>query len=133
MRFSHWGTCLSEGVSQYFALLESTFRLSHVKTLYYPIVVFFLCVAGCRSSILEDPTMTIPFSVAQASHVTLTIENSYNTIIATLVDADMQPGQYHVVYDANSLQQGIYFYTVECRGLQSDYYLKATQKILLLK
>lgn len=104
-----------------------------MNALYYPIVIFFLCVAGCRSSILEDPTMTIPFSVAQASHVTLTVENSYNTIIATLVDADKQPGQYQVVYDASGLQQGIYFYTVECRGLHSDYYLKSTQKILVLK
>jgi len=104
-----------------------------MKAFYYSVVIFFLCVAGCRSSILEDPTTLIPFSVAQASHVTLTVANSYNTVIATLVDADLQRGQYRASFDASAVQEGVYFYTVECRGLQSDYYLKATQKILVLK
>ena len=92
-------------------------------------------MAGCRSSILDDPSLTIPYSVAEPSHVTVTIENSYNTVVATLVDADRQPGLYHVSFDAGGLQEGIYFYTIECRGLSltSNYHAKSTNKILLLK
>lgn len=92
-------------------------------------------MAGCRSSILDDPSLTVPYSVAEPSHVTVTIENSYNTVVATLVDADQLPGLYHATFDAGGLQEGIYFYTVECTGLDitSTYHVKSTNKILVVK
>ncbi len=90
-------------------------------------------MACCRSSILDDPTLSIPYLITEASHVHVTVENSYNTVIATLVDADQQPGQYRVSFDAGGLQEGIYFYTIECKGLQSTYYFKTTNRILDLK
>jgi len=104
-----------------------------MKILFYSTGAILLFLAGCRSSILEDPVMTIQYSVPQASHVTLTLENSYNTVIATLVDADKLPGEYRVVFDAGGLQEGIYFYTIECKGLQGNYYFKSTQKTVILK
>ncbi len=106
-----------------------------MKTLCLTLVAFSLWMTGCRSSILDDPSLTFPYSVAEPSHVTVTIENSYNTVVATLVDADQQPGLYHVSFDAGGFQEGIYFYTVECTGLgiTSTYHVKSTNKILIVK
>ena len=104
-----------------------------MRMLFSSAVAVSLVLAGCRSSILEDPTLLIPYSVPHPSHVTLTIENAYNTVVATLVDQDQLPGQYRVVLDMGGLQEGVYFYTVECKGLQSDFYSKSTRKILNLK
>jgi len=90
-------------------------------------------VSGCRSSILEDPSISIQYSVPQAAHVTLNIENSYNTVIATPVDADLAAGHYVASFDASGVQEGAYFYTLEIRGVNNNYYSRSTRIFLLLK
>jgi len=90
-------------------------------------------VYGCRSSILEDPAISIRYSVPQAAHVTLNIENSYNTVIATPVDADLAAGYYVASFDASGVQEGAYFYTLEIRGINNNYYSRSTRIFLLLK
>jgi hypothetical protein len=92
-----------------------------------------MTMIGCKSSILEDPTTVINYSVPQASHVKLTVENSYNTLIATLVDKQQQSGYYAVNMDMSNLPEGIYFYTIECKGINNGYYSKITRQILLVK
>jgi len=93
-------------------------------------IIFF---TGCESSILEDPSTIIDFRIPQKSYVKMTIENSYNTVIATLVDGEVNAGQLNVSFNMNSLPEGIYFYTVEIRGIETDYYSKTTKPLLLLK
>ncbi len=90
-------------------------------------------VYGCRSSILEDPAISIRYSVPQAARVTLNIENSYNTVIATPVDADLAAGYYVASFDASGVQEGAYFYTLEIRGINNNYYSRSTRIFLLLK
>ena len=97
------------------------------------LILLAFVLAGCRSSILDDPTTTIQYSVAEPSHVKMTIENSYNTVIATPVDEDQQAGIHGVAVSLSGLTEGIYFYTVERKGLRSNYYLKTTSQLLLLK
>ena len=92
-----------------------------------------LLLVGCQSSILDDPSTTIQFQVPEPAHVKLTIENSYNTVVATLVDGDLDPGYYSAFWDGNGVPSGIYFYTMEARGLNSNYYLKQTRQMLVLK
>jgi hypothetical protein len=92
-----------------------------------------LCLLGCRSSIVDDPSTRISFDVTQPSHVTLTIENSYNTVMSIPLDGDMTAGMYAVNVDASSWVEGIYYYTLECKGINSDYYLKTTKTMLLIK
>ncbi len=96
-------------------------------------VAFVLLVTGCRSSLLVDPATTIQFTVPQSSHVTLEIENSYNTVIAVPVDGDRAPGTYSVVINSSTWLEGVYYYTLECRGINSDYYYKVTKTMLLRK
>lgn len=100
---------------------------------FFHLIVFALLLPGCRSSILEDPSLSIQFSVVQSSHVLLTVENSYNTVIATLVDTDLPPGSHQVTLNPANLQSGIYFYTLECRGINNTSYSKVTKQLLMIK
>jgi hypothetical protein len=88
---------------------------------------------GCESSILEDPSTIIDYKIPQKSYVKMTIENSYNTVIATLVDGEVEAGQLNVSFNMNNLPEGIYFYTIEIRGIATDYYSKTTKPVLLIK
>lgn len=104
-----------------------------MKKYLFLIVVTPLLLAGCRSSILQDPTTMISYTVPQTSHVTLTVENSYNTVVMTPVDTIQQAGNYMVALSMSSFQEGVYFYTLQCNGVGNSYYSKVTQPMLLLK
>ena len=93
----------------------------------------FIFNLSCSSSILDDPSTTIGFSISERSHVKLTVENSYGTIISTLVDREMDAGVYSVMFDAADLAEGVYYYTIEVRGLISSSYYKKTRTMLLVK
>lgn len=97
------------------------------------IFIFFLFVLlGCNSSIVDDPSTSINFRVSESGHVKLTVENSYDTLILTLVDKEMPEGVYSVSFDASDLAEGIYFYTLELRA-ESGSYSKLTKHLLLIK
>lgn len=98
----------------------------------FPFLFIILCT-GCRSSILDDPTTRISYTVEQPSHVKLVVENSYNTVIAVPVDNDLAIGTYSVNINSSFWLEGEYFYTIECKGLNSDYYSKTTKALLLIK
>jgi hypothetical protein len=87
---------------------------------------------GCNSSIVDDPSTVIRFSVPESSHVKLYVENSYDTIVATLVDEVKQAGVYDVVFDNNNLAEGIYFYTLKMTS-DSGNIIESTRRFLLLK
>ena len=57
-----------------------------MKIFSFAILLFALIYFGCNSSILDDPSIRIKYSVPEKSMVKLTIENSYNTTILTPVD-----------------------------------------------
>jgi hypothetical protein len=98
--------------------------------------VALLCMVllgGCRSSILEDPSTMITFAVTAPSHVRVTVENSYNTVVATLVDADLNPGYHAVAFNSTGLQSGVYFYVVETREINSSTTVKTSHYMLLIK
>ena len=103
-------------------------RVFSLTTLILAIIFF-----GCKSSILYDPSIIIRYSVPETSMVKLTIENSYNTIILTPVDKVQNAGSYSINFDSSNLPEGVYFYTVELKGVNSTYYSKTTKKILLEK
>ena len=87
---------------------------------------------GCNSSIVDDPATTIQYSVPERSQAKLYVENSYDTIIATLVDQVQMAGNYQVSFEINNLAEGIYFYTLELKG-ESGSYTKTTKNMLLIK
>ncbi len=92
-----------------------------------------LSFSGCRSSIVDDPTTTITYALAEQSYVTLTVENSYNTIVATPVKSVQNAGQYAVSFDASHLSEGIYFYTLDAKSLTGSRHYISTRQMLLIK
>ena len=89
---------------------------------------------GCKSSILDDPSITIQFSLAHDSNVKLTIENNYDTVVKILIDnAQMTAGAHQVTFDQNNLAEGVYYYTLEARGIEDNSYYKITKNLLLVK
>ncbi len=99
----------------------------------YIVLLFTIIIVGCKSSILTDPTTVVKYSVPETSHVHLTVENNYNTLVTTLVDTVESPGNYSVVFDANNIAEGVYYYTLELKGINNNFYLKTTKTILLVK
>jgi PBP1b-binding outer membrane lipoprotein LpoB len=98
---------------------------------YLSVIVLTFLVIGCNSSIVDDPTTTIKYSVPELSHVKLYVENSYDTIIATLVDTVQQAGNYQVSFEINNLAEGIYFYTLKMTGESGKKYDMTKQMILI--
>lgn len=98
----------------------------------YLFIVMSLVILGCNSSIVEDPSISIKFSVPELSHVNLSIENAYDTQIAVLIDTVLQPGAHQVSFDANDLAEGIYYYNIKMTG-QSGNVLQMTKRMLLIK
>lgn len=98
----------------------------------YLFIAVSLIVFGCNSSIVDDPAMLIRFSVPETSHIKLYVENSYDTIVATLVDELKEAGVYEVQLDINNLAEGIYFYTIEIKP-ENGTETKMVKKMLLIK
>ena len=94
----------------------------------YSVLLFIaLTITGCKSSMLVDPTTTIKYTVPERSKVKLTVENSYNTVVATLVDMEQNAGVYSVNFDASGYPEGVYFYRIQAGSFVS------TKKLVLLK
>ncbi len=53
---------------------------------------------------------TISFSLAEAQHVRLDVFDMLGRSVDTLLDAQRNQGQHEVMFDATSLQPGVYFY-----------------------
>ena len=65
-----------------------------------------------------NPVTTIPYSIPNASHVTLGVYDLLGRELSRLVDAVQAPGVYAVTFDAHDLPSGIYLYRLQA-GTQS--------------
>ncbi len=74
-----------------------------------------------------NPTTTISYQIPTASHVVLKVFNILGKEVATLINANKQAGNYKVIFDANKLASGIYFYQIHAGNFI------ATRKLVLLK
>jgi type IX secretion system substrate protein len=74
-----------------------------------------------------NPVTTIKYAVPKTAHVRLEIYNALGQRVATLVDANKQPGYYDISLNASHLASGIYFYR-----LHSEYFIKV-KKLMVLK
>jgi len=95
-------------------------------------IIFF---SGCESSILDtyssDPPSII-YSIPVDSYVKLTLENSYNTIVSTLVDGPQSAGVHQINVDTLGLKVGFYFYTLTAKGINDNSYFEATRRMILI-
>lgn len=74
-----------------------------------------------------NPQTTINYTLNLASHVNLSVYNLQGKRISQMVDCDQNRGEHSVVFDAQDLPSGIYFYQLRC-GDQLE-----TRKMILLK
>jgi hypothetical protein len=74
-----------------------------------------------------NPTTTIRFEVETHRHATLHIYDITGRVVKTLVDEQLQPGEYEVQWDASNVASGVYFYRLHAGDRQ------ITRKLVLLK
>ncbi|MCB0293282.1 MAG: T9SS type A sorting domain-containing protein, partial [Calditrichaeota bacterium] len=60
-----------------------------------------------------NPSTTISFRIPQAQQVQLTVYNLLGQEIAVLKNETMPAGEHHLVFDAQQLTTGIYFYELQ--------------------
>jgi len=74
-----------------------------------------------------NPNTTIKYDIVKAQDVKLAVYDILGREVATLVNAQQQPGSYEVNWDASGFASGIYFYTLTSGDFIS------TKKLILLK
>jgi hypothetical protein len=84
--------------------------------------VFVVIIFGCRTEPTDSgnpddgPSTNFSFYLPYDAHVLLTLENSYNTRVATLINADMTPGSYQITINGGSYPSGVYFIVLDIKG-----------------
>ena len=63
-----------------------------------------------------NPSTIIPFELAEASEVSLTVYDGLGRYVATLADGYMSTGQHEVVFEAQGLPSGVYFYQLRAES-----------------
>jgi hypothetical protein len=99
---------------------------------YLLIIILTAFISGCNSSIVDDPYIKINFSTHESGHVQLTVENSYETQIAVLIDRYLEAGNYSAGFDASDLAEGVYFYTLKITEGNGNVF-ESTKHMLLRK
>ena len=79
-----------------------------------------------------NPVTTIRFCVSSSDHVKLDIFNIKGQLVRTLVDAQLEPEKYRLIWDGTNnrrekVANGVYFYRLETGSYEN------TKKMLLLK
>ena len=74
-----------------------------------------------------NPSTIIRFSVANAGKYTLKVYNILGQEVATLVNSQLDPGNYNVTFNANKLASGLYIYSLQGDNNQ------ITKKMILMK
>jgi hypothetical protein len=74
-----------------------------------------------------NPTTTIRFAMPKRSSVSLKVFDMLGREVTSLVDEELQPAEYSIVFDANGLSSGMYIYRI-----QMDRFVQS-KKLLLLK
>jgi len=74
-----------------------------------------------------NPVTTIRFSVETYHNASLRVYDNMGRLVATLVDGQLQPGEYEVFWDASNMASGVYFYRLTTDNRQ------ITRKLVLLK
>jgi len=74
-----------------------------------------------------NPTTSLEYSVANDTHVSISIYDISGQVVESLVDDYKYAGNYNIVWNAHNYSSGIYFIGMNING---DYY---TQKLMLVK
>ncbi|HPN39053.1 MAG TPA: T9SS type A sorting domain-containing protein, partial [Melioribacteraceae bacterium] len=74
-----------------------------------------------------NPSTTINFSIPKSTNVKITIFNAIGKEIAVLVNGNFESGEHNVVWNADNVSSGMYFYKMEAGNFTS------TKKMMLIR
>jgi hypothetical protein len=60
-----------------------------------------------------NPTTTIGYEIAKETHVSLTVFDTMGKEVAILVNELKPSGYYEVVFNAENISNGVYFYKIQ--------------------
>jgi serine protease AprX len=73
-------------------------------------------------------TTTIPFTLANPSHVTVTVYDFAGRIVSEITNKDMEAGNQAVNFDHSGLTQGTYIYKIKVKNTNGEF---SQSKIML--
>jgi hypothetical protein len=79
-----------------------------------------------------NPSTTITFGLAVDSKVSLKIFDVLGQEVAILVNGDLGAGNHNINFNASGLNSGVYFYTIEAKGIDGNTFMN-TKKMILTK
>ncbi len=79
-----------------------------------------------------NPTTKIAFAIPVESNITISLYNSLGQLVSTIAEGNYTVGNHEVNINASSLSSGIYFYTIEAKGVNGKNFT-ATKKMALMK
>lgn len=74
-----------------------------------------------------NPSTTISYSVAKREHVNISVFSIDGKLVATLVNSEVEPGNYSVSFNAANMNSGVYFYRFASNSMNT------VKKMILMK
>lgn len=74
-----------------------------------------------------NPSTTISYSVAKREHVNISVFSIDGRLVTTLVNSEVEPGNYSVSFNAANLNSGVYFYRFASNSMNT------VKKMILMK
>ncbi|MCB0723259.1 MAG: T9SS type A sorting domain-containing protein [Ignavibacteriae bacterium] len=78
-----------------------------------------------------NPVTNIEFSIPERGHITLEVFDIYGRRVSTLVNGDMNVGNYKTLFNAESQSSGTYFYRLDFNGENNTF--TETKKMIVIK
>src|SRR5690606_22872506 len=79
-----------------------------------------------------NPTTKIEFSLAADAKVNIKIFDVLGQEVNTLVNGNLPAGVHSYNFNASTLNSGVYFYTIEAKGIDGSNFT-STRKMMLTK
>jgi hypothetical protein len=79
-----------------------------------------------------NPATTISYSLQYESTVQLTLYNSLGEIVRELVNTAQPAGEHTILFDANGLTSGVYYYAIKAQSPNGAMY-RQSRKMVILK
>jgi hypothetical protein len=80
-----------------------------------------------------NPTTTIEFDLASGAFASIALYNLTGREVKTLVNSNLQAGQYVFELNASELPSGVYFYRLNANDPSGKMIFSATKKLVLMK
>lgn len=80
-----------------------------------------------------NPATTIKFSIPKSSYVTLKVYDIKGSIVANLINENMNPGVYYAQFNGEGLSSGVYFYKLETKEIATGRVFRDSKRMIIMK